>query len=447
MDGTSYISNSDGNRYVRYLYWNDDVWQSGYNWLDNQFDDQNPALLRANLFISPHVLISGHAEFCVLCEYHKNTMKEKFSLKDHLFNKEKVEYLATLYATADKKFNQRQFVIEVMERLLKLELKARIVWIAEVSKRHLPKNFTEASLIIRNALPEKLDETKTDDDYGDFIFAPLGEFIVRNGAKKEHLTEAFATLLGLTQRFSMEDAMRTFLNDFPKETLREYKKWAKHKNYHVRRLVSESMRPLLPWSKRLTVAYEDAVPFLEALYADKTRYVTRSVANHLNDIAKKDPQLVVNLLSSWKSKGKQDAQELAWMTKHALRTLVKQGNANALTLLGFKKSVQARVEQFSLTPKKIAPGSTVGFSFTLYGIENEDLLIDYVIDFVKAKGHTKPKVFKLKKVSIKKGEVLHITKKHRLLADATTFTLHKGTHTLRLQINGNTYNGASFIIH
>jgi hypothetical protein len=51
MDGRLYIRNSDGNLYVRYLYWNDGRWQTNWNWLDNEFDDQNPALL-ANLFIS-----------------------------------------------------------------------------------------------------------------------------------------------------------------------------------------------------------------------------------------------------------------------------------------------------------------------------------------------------------------------------------------------------------
>ena len=43
---------SNGNLYVRYLYWNGDRWNWNYNWLDNDFDQSNPALL-ANLFISP----------------------------------------------------------------------------------------------------------------------------------------------------------------------------------------------------------------------------------------------------------------------------------------------------------------------------------------------------------------------------------------------------------
>lgn len=45
--------NSDGNLYVRYLYWNDGQWNWNYNWLDNEWDDQNPAAVSASLFIAP----------------------------------------------------------------------------------------------------------------------------------------------------------------------------------------------------------------------------------------------------------------------------------------------------------------------------------------------------------------------------------------------------------
>ncbi|MBI3632241.1 MAG: hypothetical protein HY225_02235 [Candidatus Vogelbacteria bacterium] len=49
--GTIYRG-SFGDLCVRYLYWSGKAWDSDYNWLDNNFNDTNPALL-ANLFISP----------------------------------------------------------------------------------------------------------------------------------------------------------------------------------------------------------------------------------------------------------------------------------------------------------------------------------------------------------------------------------------------------------
>lgn len=53
MEGVSYNRNPNGNLYVRYLYWNGDRWNSNFNWLDNNFNSNNPAALLANLFISP----------------------------------------------------------------------------------------------------------------------------------------------------------------------------------------------------------------------------------------------------------------------------------------------------------------------------------------------------------------------------------------------------------
>lgn len=43
--------NSNNNLYVRYLYWNGDRWNWNYNWLDNNFNSNNPAAL-AIFFIS-----------------------------------------------------------------------------------------------------------------------------------------------------------------------------------------------------------------------------------------------------------------------------------------------------------------------------------------------------------------------------------------------------------
>jgi hypothetical protein len=176
--------------------------------------------------------------------------------------------------------------------------------------------------------------------------------------------------------------------------------------------------------------------------------VTRSVANHLNDIAKKNGALVVTTLTRWKKEGKQDSKELAWMTKHALRTLVKKGDKAALALLGFKHEVSAKVKRFSRSShsKKIMRGEILSFSFDVHAQTDEELMIDYVIDFVKKGGHTKPKVFKIKKLSIKKGEVVHVSKKHRLVADATTFTLNAGVHTLTLQINGQKFDSVDFVL-
>ncbi len=367
-----------------------------------------------------------------------------FSLKDQLFNRSRVEFLANCFSSADPNFRANHFVRDVMQELEQLELKARIVHIAKVLERHLAADYRKAAKQIIAALPPPLDPTRCDNDFGDFIFAPLGMFVVHCGQSPKHLALSLKTIKAITQRFSMEDAIRYFINRYPTETLAELSTWSTDTNYHVRRLVSEGTRPLLPWSGRISLDVTTPLPLLDTLHADPTRYVTRSVANHLNDIAKVQPQLVVETLERWKSEGRQTAQELSWMTKHALRTLVKQGDKRALTLLGFASKPKVKVADFRLESAQLRFGDALEFCFTIASQRDENLVIDFVIDFVKANGKLAPKVHKLKHVQLKRGEVVSIRKRHTLRANATTYTLYPGTHHLTLQINGQLFDKLTF---
>lgn len=367
-----------------------------------------------------------------------------FSLKDHLFNEDRVQYLAELFRTADDRFDAARFARDTMKQLSQLELKARIVHIAAKLECYLATDYKIATRQICDALPPPLDPTRSDDDFGDFIFAPLGEFVVRNGLAKKHLRISLKTLKELTKRFSMEDAIRAFINSYPDETLAELKKWTGDKNYHVRRLVSEGTRPMLPWSKRLSIDCTTPLPLLDELHADATRYVTRSVSNHLNDIAKTSPTLVLERLQRWRQDGRQDPVELNWMSRHALRTLVKQGDSEALQFLGFHPKPRIKVSQFNLESTRIQPGDAVEFSFVLTALRAESLMIDYIIDFVKANGTTAPKVHKIKQLNMQKGQSATVKKRHPLRAGATTFTLYPGTHHVTLQINGKAFDTRSF---
>lgn len=371
-------------------------------------------------------------------------MESGSSLKDALFNKKSVEYLADLFVTTYPSFDKKGFISNVMNTLHERELKQRIVWIAECLEKYLPIDFKETSKIIARSLPVALDPAKTDDDFGEFILAPLGEYVVRNGLSKKDLKISLKTLREITMRFSMEDAMRSFLNTWPDETLAEYGKWVNDKNYHVRRLVSESSRPMLPWSCRLTLSYTIPLPLLDILYADNTRYVTRSVANHLNDISKKDPELVIQTLTRWQKEGKQDETEMNWIAKHSLRTLIKKGNKNALKLLGYHHDNEVVVDKFILHTKQISMGGVLSFSFEIRAQEKTNVMIDYVIDFVKASGGTKGKVFKLKKMTLLPGELVQITKIHKLKTEATTFKMYPGKHAVTLQINGQKFETIHF---
>ncbi len=383
--------------------------------------------------------------FC-LVTMPKKKPASSFSLKDELFNRERVEYLAGLFAAADRGFNADAFIRGTMQKLLRLELKERIVHIASTLESHLDPDFKIAARQITAALPPPLDPTKTDDDFGDFIFAPLGEYVVRNGQAKPHVKLSLQTLKQITQRFSMEDAIRAFIRAHQEPTMATLATWANDKNYHVRRLVSEGTRPRLPWSGRLSLAVTEPLPLLDTLHADKTRYVTRSVANHLNDISKTDPDVVLKTLKKWQAAGQQDLEELRWMSKHALRTLVKQGDAAALKFLGFRPDPRIEIHDFKLQPQTVRAGAALEFSFGITAARNESLLVDYVIDFVKANGQHAPKVHKIKQIDLKKGETTEVRKRHPFRANATTFTLYPGVHRLTLQINGKQFETLEFTL-
>lgn len=352
-------------------------------------------------------------------------MAEKFSLKDHLFNADTIAQLAAEYARVDG-FDPARFQAETLAGFADRELMQRLEWIADCAETQLAPDFPTMAQQLRRAMPAKLDPTKTDDDFGQFIHALPGILAVRHGLE-DHRDIALDLIEEATQCFSMEFYIRPFLNRWSDATLQRLKTWATHPNYHVRRLVSEGTRPRLPWAANILLHYKDAIPLLDQLHADPTRYVTRSVANHLNDITKKDADAVLALLQHWKSEKRQDAKELTWMTKHALRSLIKQGHAGAMKILGYHPDAKISVEKF-VCSKSVKRGAAADITLSLSATKATPVLIDYVIHFVKANGSTAPKVFKWKQTILQPYAPLDLTKSHRFKADATTFTLHPGRH-------------------
>ena len=366
-------------------------------------------------------------------------MAQGFSLKDQLFNAEKTRYLSSLFSDADPDFDGTAFQNAVLSRLLTLELKERMAWIAKCLEQALPGALPQVAPVILQALPPPLDPGKTDDDFGDFIFAPLGDWVVSIGL--DHPELALDVLEELTQRFSMEWAIRPFLNAHPEQVMQRMEVWSNHPSYHVRRLVSEGTRPRLPWGQAVGLDLSDPLPLLDRLHGDKTRYVTRSVANHLNDITKKDPDLVLDRLQAWQTAGRQDQDELRWMTGHALRGLVKAGHPRAMAALGFDPLAEVTADIKIDGPARI--GEALAFDVTLSAADDQPVLVDYIIHFQRPGGKVSPKVHKLRQSRLKDG-ILTLSKRHKLKGDASTFRLIPGPHRLEVQVNGRVRAGVDF---
>jgi 3-methyladenine DNA glycosylase AlkC len=367
-------------------------------------------------------------------------MAEKYSMKDDFFNAETVAYLGGLFVLH---LDVDRFQSDVMARLLDLELKERIDWIAQVLSDHLPVSFEAKADAIFDSLPPPLDPTRVDDDFGKFIYAPLG-VVVENHGVEAHRDLSFRLLEAITKRFSMEWSIRVFLNRWPEETMAQMAVWADNENYHVRRLVTEGTRPKLPWGQGIAIDPTRMIPLLDRLHVDRTRYVTRSVANHMNDIAKFEPKLVVDTLRRWQLEARQDAKELAWMTRHATRTLVKDGDAGALALLGYDPNPPISNVTLMLSTQQLRIDETLEFTTSLTAETDAPLILDYTVDFVKSNGKTAPKVFKFKTFTLKAGVPQTLTKRHHFKGSATTFKLYPGEHAIILTANGKPIARAEF---
>ena len=138
--------------------------------------------------------------------------------------------------------------------------------------------------------------------------------------------------------------------------------WSLDDNEHVRRLASEGSRPRLPWSFRLEQMQADptlAAVILDNLKADDSLYVRKSVANHLNDITKDHPEWVLDLIEGWSL----DNKHTAWIAKHALRSLIKQGNQRALAIIGAGGKPEVEIIDVKVEPAVIRLGEKITLSF------------------------------------------------------------------------------------
>lgn len=345
-------------------------------------------------------------------------------------------------------FQSDKFCKEIIPSLDDLGLYERLDLITLKLYKYLPKEFSEAVDILLNSLGDEIVADKVDLDGIDlssnngFIIISLTNYISSYGL--DYFELSMKALYEMTKRFSAEGAVRHFIIKYPERCYELFRKWVKDENVHIRRLVSEGLRPRLPWAIRLQNFVKDPAPvleFLEALKDDRELYVRRSVANNLNDIAKDHPDIVVELLQSWNPKA---SKEMEWLTKHALRTLVKQGNIGALELLGYKKNPEIKVRNLELN-SDVKLGEFLEFSFDIISESDNDqkLVIDYIIFHKKANGLQTPKVFKLKNVKLKSSENIRIFKRHGI-KKINTRKYYEGKHRVVIQVNGKEFLSGEF---
>ncbi len=251
-------------------------------------------------------------------------------------------------------------------------------------------------------------------------------------------------LAELTHRLTSEFAIRILLRHDADRALGLIHEWTRSPDEHVRRLASEGTRPYLPWAVRVPQLRSSpgvTLPIVDALYQDESEYVRRSVANHLNDLSRDQPELAIAAARQWLAS---PAPTTAWVVRHGLRTSIKRGHADALQLLGFgPASIQVpdlRVEQ-----AEVPWSGTVRFLATLRNTGSEDarLMIDYVLAFRRANGSLSEKTFKLTTAMLPAGGSLTIEREHSF-RPITTRRYYPGVQTVSLQVNGMTTDAVQF---
>lgn len=352
-------------------------------------------------------------------------------LKDQ-FDPALVAELAGRVVAVHAEFDTDGFVRAVLPELEPLELKDRVNLIADQLCAHLPDDYPEALAVV-----VAVAEGEPDAWQG----WPLCSFVERHGIDHPH--ESLAAMPILTRVWSCEFAIRPFLDHHLALTREHLRRWVHDPDPAVRRLPSEGTRPLLPWGPRVRALTDDpsiGIELLRELRRDPDEVVRRSVANHLNDVAKAHPGRVVDELAGWVDDGVDEA-----MVRHALRTLVKQGDPRAMAVLGYATEAELEVDWFTCDPAHLHLGERITLSCALRSTADTDqrVVVDFVIHHINASGGTSPKVFKWTTVDLAAGATAGLTKR-RLIATASTRRYHAGHHRVELQVAGTVMAATHF---
>jgi hypothetical protein len=193
---------------------------------------------------------------------------------------------------------------------------------------------------------------------------------------------------------------------------------------------------------RIKLPVAASIEILDMLQDDATRYVTRSVANHLNDLAKEDPELVVATLQRWQAADRQQPRELDWMVRHSLRTLIKRDDPSALALLGYPRQPRIRISNLQIADQ-VTVGDQLHCGVNIESAATQKLLVTLRVFFLKANGRHSSKVFTMAKADTTKGQILKLGKKISF-RPMTTRTIYPGTHRVEVVVNGTTRHTHEF---
>lgn len=215
-------------------------------------------------------------------------------------------------------FKSQDFISAVDKATVGKTYTQRIEIIADRIYDFLPSEYPQAVGILLKILgPENPSETGMFSQY--YWLMPVGKFVEKYG--QDHFDISMKAIAGITKRNTGEYAIRPFIRKYPDQALAQMRTWAKSDNFHLRRLASEGLRPKLPWAPKLDefVSNPKSVfEILEILKSDDVKFVQKSVANHLTDYLKVNPDPTRQLITRWAKNPDKNTQ---WIISHATRKI------------------------------------------------------------------------------------------------------------------------------
>jgi len=316
-----------------------------------------------------------------------------------------------------------------------LELKQRMRQIStaisvELEYNYQDNNYSNNVNVIKEYIKLLLGKEK---GKMEFLYMFLPNYIEDYGI--DDFENSMNAIEIITQFTSCEFAIRPFIIKYPK-TLEYMVEWSKHKNAMVRRLASEGSRPRLPWGIALQEFKKNPTPLLEILenlINDENEVVRRSVANNLNDICKDNPNIAIEFGKKWVN----NSEYANKVIRHGLRTLLKSGNQQALSLFGLQHNQNYEISNFNVKETVINLGGKVEFEFTITNKSTVQSVyrLEYVIYYKKSNGRNNPKVFQIGEYYLSPNETQSYYK-YQWLKDFTTRKHYAGEHKICIKVNG-----------
>jgi len=348
-----------------------------------------------------------------------------------IYNQEFYDQFAAVLAQTVDSFDCAQFKSLIFcAEFNDYELKDRMIHTAKVMAHFLPKDFGQAVTVVKKII-NQLRQQQICEQSIEFMFFP--EFIALYGIDDyDNSIDAFEFV---TQFTSCEFAVRPYIVKYPEPMLTQMLLWSQHQDSRVRRLASEGSRPRLPWAMGLPSLKQDPTPLLailDNLKQDPEEIVRRSVANNLNDIAKDNADVVIDIAKKWLGSNK----ERDWLVKHGCRTLLKQGNSEVLKLFGFDSRF-VKLSNFKIETPTVNIGKHLEFSFSLANTASKTQMVrlEYGLYYLKKNGELARKVFKISERELAANQGYDFNRKQSFKL-ITTRVFYPGIHQLAVIING-----------